>query len=290
MMSVPGTPRLFRFNHEAMRTEWNFLLVHTEAAEAAAAAGAAFHEVDAIESELSRFRPSSDIARLGRLKASDELGLGLAAWDCLSLAKDVWMATNGAFDAALGPLYELWHQRTAAHPPTADELAAARARSGSHLFELDPDGLRARVLAEGMKFDLGAIGKGYALDIAADLLRTDWDVENALLVTGGGSTILPLGSAPNGGPWFVNAGPVGTASIPLAGRAVSASGFTFQGAHIINPRTGFPISLEKSRAWAFAPTAALSDALSTAFLVMDRPEIEAFCQKNPEVEFMLPPA
>ena len=206
-MSGPATPRLFRFNHEAMRTEWNLLLVHADAGEATAAAGAAFREVDAIEDELSRFRPTSDTARLGRLRAGEELGLGLAAWDCLWLARDVWQATDGAFDVALGPLYDLWHQRSAAHPPSAEELAVARARSGSHLVELDSDGLRARVQVDGMKFDLANFGKGYALDIAADLLRTDWDIEHALLITGSGSTSLRLGHALNGGPWFVNAGP-----------------------------------------------------------------------------------
>jgi FAD:protein FMN transferase len=286
-MSGPATPRLFRFNHEAMRTEWNLLLVHADAGEATAAAGAAFREVDAIEDELSRFRPTSDIARLGRLRAGEELGLGLAAWDCLSLARDVWQATDGAFDVALGPLYDLWHQRSAAHPPSAEELALARARSGSHLVELDSDGLRARLLVDGMKFDLGALGKGYALDIAADLLRTDWDIEHALLITGSGSTILPVGHALNGGPWFVNAGPAGSPSTPLEGRAVSASGFAFQGAHIINPRTGHPVPIARTRAWAFAPTAALSDALSTAFLVMNPAEIEAFCRAHPDVECRL---
>jgi thiamine biosynthesis lipoprotein len=166
-------------------------------------------------------------------------------------------------------------------------VAATRARCGSDKFELIPDGLRVRVLVDHLKFDLGALGKGYALDIVADLLRTHWDIHDSLLITGGGSTILASGHALNGEPWFVNAGPDGCPSTPLHDRAVSASGFIHQGAHIINPRTGVPVSTARTRAWAFAPTAALSDALSTAFLVMEPHEIDAFHALHPETSSLL---
>lgn len=266
-----------------MRAEWNFLIVSEDPDEAEAAAHAAFREVNELEAELSRFRPDSDLCRIGRLKAGEEISVGLAAWDCLSLAQDVARATGGAFDCAIGPLYELWHGRPAAHPPKEEEIAAARARSGSHLFELYEDGRRVRALISGLKLDLGALAKGYALDLCADLLREHWGIENALLITGSGSTILACGQAPNGGPWFVNAGPEGTPSTPLENRAVSASGFIYQGAHIIDPRTGYPVSTERIRAWAFAPSAALSDALSTAFLVMSDEEIATFLKNYPDV-------
>lgn len=286
-MPASTEPRLFRFNHEAMRTEWNFLFLGTDPQQAAGAASAAGHEVDALERELSRFQPSSDLGRLARLKAGESLSVGLAAWDCLSLAQDVWRATDGAFDAAIGALYELWKSRSAADAPTPDEVEDTRTRCGSDKFELIEDGLQVRVRVDQLKLDLGALGKGYALDMVADLLRTHWEIRDFLLITGGGSTILAGGCALNGEPWFVNAGPEGTASTPLQDRAVSASGFIHQGAHIINPRTGLPVSTARTRAWAFAPTAALSDALSTAFLVMDPAEVTAFQARHPETASML---
>jgi thiamine biosynthesis lipoprotein len=281
-MSATAEPRLFRFNHEAMRTEWNFLFPCADAGQAAGAAAAACHEIDSLERELSRFQPGSDLGRLARLQAGESLSVGLATWDCLSLARDVWRATDGAFDAAIGALYELWKTRSAADAPGPEETAATRARCGSDKFELLEDGLRVRVLVDHLKFDLGAIGKGYALDIVADILRTHWEIADSLLITGGGSTILASGRALNGEPWYINAGPDGTPSTPLQDRAVSASGFVHQGAHIINPRTGVPVSTARTRAWAFAPTAALSDALSTAFLIMEPSEISAFHARHPE--------
>jgi len=286
-MPTASDQRLFRFNHEAMRTEWNLLMVGDDGEQAAAAAAAAAQEIDELERELSRFQAYSDLGRLGRLQAGECLSVGLAAWDCLSLAQDVWRATGGAFDAAIGGLYELWKNRSAADAPSPAEVAAMRSRCGSDKFELIPDGLRVRVLVDELKFDLGALGKGYALDMVADLLRAHWEVRDFLLLTGGGSTILAGGHALNGEPWFVNAGPDGTASTPLTDRAVSASGFVHQGAHIINPRTGLPVSTARVRAWAFAPTAALSDALSTAFLVMEPNEVAAFHQQHPETTSIL---
>jgi len=281
---MPATtePRLFRFNHEAMRTEWNLLLVASDSEQATGAASAVAQEIDALERELSRFQAYSDIGRLARLKAGESLSVGLAAWDCLSLAKDVWRATGGAFDAAIGALYELWKNRSAADAPTPAEVETTRSRCGSDKFELIEDGLCVRVLVDSLKFDLGALGKGYALDMVGDLLRTHWEINDFLLITGGGSTILAGGRALNGEPWYINAGPDGSPSTPLTDRAVSASGFIHQGAHIINPRTGIPVSTARTRAWAFAPTAALSDALSTAFLVMSPGEIADFHSRHPE--------
>lgn len=292
-MSAAREPRLFRFNHEAMRAEWNLLLVSSDPDQASGAAAAAAAEIDSLERELSRFQAYSDLARLARLRAGETLSVGLAAWDCLSLARDVWQATDGAFDAAIGALYELWKNRSAADAPTPSEVETTRTRCGSDKFELIEDGLRVRVLVDHLKFDLGALGKGYALDIVADLLRTHWEIRDFLLITGGGSTILAGGHALNSEPWYVNAGPEGTPSTPLHERAVSASGFIHQGAHIINPRTGIPVSTARLRAWAFAPTAALSDALSTAFLVMEPAEVAAFHTRHPDTASRLsatPPA
>ena len=55
-----------------------------------------------------------------------------------------------------------------------------------------------------------------------------------------------------------------------------------KGQHIIDPRIGYPVQ-RHSAAWAIAPQAAISDALSTAFMVMSIEEIERFCSEHKEV-------
>ena len=79
------------FRHEAMNTEWEFVVAQEDVSEARArsVARCVFDEVDRLEEELSRFKPTSDIWRLSMLKAGESTVVDFATWDCLSLAKAV---------------------------------------------------------------------------------------------------------------------------------------------------------------------------------------------------------
>jgi thiamine biosynthesis lipoprotein len=140
--------------------------------------------------------------------------------------------------------------------------------------------------------DLGAIGKGYALDKAAELLA-DWEIPDVLLHSGT-SSVLALG---NGGeaagcPAGKTGWPLGVAgdwadkagfdTVLLSGAALSGSGTEVKGQHVLDPRTGRPASNHLA-AWAIAPSAALSDALSTAFMVMTTAEVNSYCRSHVEV-------
>ena len=157
---------------------------------------------------------------------------------------------------------------------------------GFEVTRLRPEG---RASAAAIELDLGAIGKGYALDAALSMLRI-WDVGNVLLHAGT-STALAAGPGPAGGGrgrgWPVGAGSTaGTTSGPgrviLRNRALSGSGTEVKGAHIIDPRTARPAAGHDA-AWASHPSAAASDALSTAFMVMSTAEVAAFCGRHPVV-------
>ena len=54
----------------------------------------------------------------------------------------------------------------------------------------------------------------------------------------------------------------------------------------MNPRTGKPLPLKKKRIWSVAPTAALSDALSTAFMLLSDQEIATICTRHPEISYL----
>jgi thiamine biosynthesis lipoprotein len=66
---------------------------------------------------------------------------------------------------------------------------------------------------------------------------------------------------------------------------VSGSGLQ-KGPHIIDPRTGWPVK-DKRAAWAFANSATVADALSTAFMIMTDQEIEQYCLSHPEVRALV---
>lgn len=276
-----GRDAVWRFSHEAMATTFQCVIVEEDGEYAQDAATAIFNEIDLLESELSRFRPGSAISRLNAAPTGEDTYLGPAGCDCLLLAEDVARVTGGAFDVTVGPLFQLW--RESGEEVDEAMLDAARARCGWERLKVTLDGLSASKEVDGMLVDLGGIGKGYALDQAAEMLL-DWDIGNALL-SAGGSTVRAVGSAPGERRgWFVNAGAPGSAPVLLAdGFGLSGSGFEVKGEHIIDPRTGRPCSMNRNEhpiVWSRSPGAALSDALSTAFLVMSRKQVDALCRSQ----------
>lgn len=274
---MSGTPQMHRFSSEAMATTFEVIIAHKEPEYAAQAAEAVFTEIARLEDELSRFRHTSDIWRLSQLSAGQSLQVSLAVWDCLALAKTVWEETAGAFDITIGPLMHLWRDADGnLQMPDPERLALARQSIGTQLFDLDENGLRVTVQADHMVFDLGALGKGYALDQAAGILQ-DWSIPNAFL-NAGDSTLLALGTPPDEPGWQITLAD-GAQAMTLTERALSGSGFQVKGAHIMNPRTLQPMPVQARRSYALAPSAALSDALSTAFMILSEDEVTDLCAK-----------
>ncbi len=251
------------FQHEAMTTHFEIVIAGQEPRYARQAAEAAFRELDRLESELSRFVESSDISRANRLGRGESTPIGHDALECLMIAADVSLATGRAFDPAYAS------QRS-------PELAV-----DAPPFTLDPDAHTLTSLTPRLRLDLGAIGKGYALDRMADTMR-EWEIPSAYL-NSGDSTVLALGPPPGEPGWYVGLGEGEThRAIAITGAALSGSGIAVKGHHLIDPRTGGPAT-RTLRTWALAPGAAQSDALSTAFFIMTEAEIAEFCSAHPAI-------
>jgi len=246
---------------DAMATAFKVTLAHADAAYARQAGAAALAELDRIEARLSRYVEASDISRINALVRGQETVVQLDTFECLRIALEVQRETGGTFDVAYASL--------------GDRPAGPR-------FELNADAHAVRVLGDGVRLDLGGIGKGFALDRMAAILA-DWEIPAALLAAST-STLLALGSPPGEEGWPIAFGPEKEPHrLRLKDRAFSGSGTAVKGSHIFDPRTGQPVT-GRFRAWAGAPTAALADALSTAFLVMTESEIRDYCRRHPEVE------
>jgi thiamine biosynthesis lipoprotein len=260
-----------RFTHDAMACTWTLLVQCEDPDYAAQAARAAFAEIDRIEQELSRFVPHSDVARINALPAGQPLRVGHDVLACLDLAFRVHAETAGAFDI------------------TADAAAGRRGRLTD--LQIQPAQHTVTVRAAGVAVDLGGIGKGYAVDQAVAVLG-DWSTETAL-VCAGQSTVYGAVRDPADPGWTVAIrNPKDSSEVPgtvnLRDRALSGSGRVLHGPHIIDPATRRP-AVGPLGAWATAASAALSDALSTAFMVMTTDQVKAYCQDHPEVEGLLMP-
>jgi thiamine biosynthesis lipoprotein len=190
---------------------------------------------------------------------------------------DVHSLTGGAFDPTLGDHLDVLRGR----------IQYAIAPDSRGRIELDPAASTARVLHAPVTPDLGAIGKGYALDRMADTLR-DWDLPAALLIAGEGSSVLGLDGPLPGTGWEIGLGD-GTArrEVSLRNHAIGASGFAVQGAHILEPLTGMPVA--PRRAWALSPSAAVADAVSTAAMILSPDELSELCATSPSLSVLTAP-
>lgn len=249
--------------------------------QAAEAATAAFQRIAALEAILSDYRPDSEAMRLFQQSPYiwHDISPDLAA--ILRLSSHIHTATDGAFDPTLGPLTQLWRQsRKQAKLPDPDTLADARARSGMHLLEIDPDSDRARFTKTGMRFDFGAIGKGWAADQAIAVLRMHH--AQSVLIDFSGDLVAgdPPPGSPNGWLITVRDGLGESRQITLRNSAIATSGDLEQYieidglrySHIIDPRTGLGLT-QRRAATVIAPTGALADALASAACVLGTQEL-----------------
>jgi FAD:protein FMN transferase len=298
---------LLRIGRRAMACEFEICLPASPQGPDTEPALEALDLVEALEEQLSYFRPGSEISRINRLAAQAPVEVEPRLFALLELAVQVYRETAGAFDLTATPLWEAWgFSRRAGALPTEQQLAEARACVGSHLVELNAEERTVRFLKEGVRLSLGSIGKGYTLDRCAEKLSAA-GVHDFLLhggyssVLGRGHPVVVEGSLPSGAlpVWTVGIrDPLHPnrrlAEIRLAERALSTSSssaqsFRHQGrryGHILDPRTGWPAEGVVS-ATAVAPSAALAEALSTAFYVMGPQATLDYCRQRPEIAAVL---
>jgi FAD:protein FMN transferase len=270
-----------RFAHEAMGTIFEVLIAGQEADYAAQAAEAAFREIDRLERLLSRFNSTSEIGQISRIRPGQSLPVGPDTFECLKIAERIQRETAGAFDINF---------RRPEGPSERPDFKVEVTGSGFQV-QIRHDALERS--PSGLDLDLGAIGKGYALDKAASVLA-DWSVER-FLIHGGTSSALASGDAPGlsqgergwpvgvGGAWEF---PDVPKRILLSSRALSGSGTEVKGRHILDPRTGRPAEGHLAD-WVSHPSAAVSDALSTAFMSMSSKEARKYCERHPDVWALL---
>lgn len=276
-----------RVSRTAMACRFAVLL--PEQSPAVAAAREALAEADRIEAAWSVFRDDSEIVALNRSAGDGPWAVtrelaGLLA-RCRSLAED----TAGAFDVTATPFSRCWGLLARqGRVPDEGELLAARALVGMDKVRIDGDAEPPTVAlqAPGVELNLGAIGKGYAVDQVARALR-ERGVGPAL-VSAGDSSAAAVGS-PHGGWVIALRGVDGAVRLRLRHGATGTSGSGEQGVeaggrrlgHVIDPRTGQPVDGGR-RVTVVARDAATADALSTAFLIGGAALAERYLERDDE--------
>ena len=256
-----------------------------------AAARAALDIADRLEMQLSVFRENSELSGVNRCAAEQPTEVSRPLFALLQRAAKIHAETGGAFDITSTPLSRCWgflHRE--GRLPDSQAIADALTHVGMKLVTLDVPSKTVRFQAPGVELNLGAIGKGYALDVMAKRLRRA-GVQHALL-SAGASSILAIGD--DGAGWPVHIRPrlldgARVARLRLRDAAIATSGAGEQFVvvdgqrygHVLDPRTGWPASGVVS-ATVVTRDAALADALSTAILVEGPTLAEQYCERHPE--------
>lgn len=252
-----------------------------------------FNEVRRIEQLLSKYIPTSEVSqlnRLGKLKVSPE------TFYIIKRSQEYCRLTRGAFDITIAPLVNLWgFSQKDFHVPGDQEISAALKLVGSDKIILQAKDNVVEFKIPGMRIDLGAIAKGYALDCAVEKLKAQ-NISSCLISAGG--QIYALGDK-FGAPWKVAI--AGRSKVEFAGsfelknKSASTSGdyeqFFIAGgkrySHIIDPRTGYPAETKTAAVTVIADNGLTADALSTAIFILGKTAATEFKNKYPGTEIYI---
>jgi FAD:protein FMN transferase len=251
----------------------------------------ALNEVDRLEQQLTIFRESSEVSLINRQAADGPVRVEESLFSLLLLCQQLYRETGGAFDITSGPLSRCWgFLKRQGRIPEPDEIEKAKALVGGDNLFFDRYSCAIRFARAGVEINLGSIGKGYALDRIAAMMR---ERPRAALLSAGSSSFRAIGGGNNG--WTVGVRHPGNkerrlAIVRLRDAALSTSGseeqfFEYGGkryGHIIDPRSGMPADRVAS-VTVIAPAAALTDALATAFYVGGPELAETYCRAHPDV-------
>jgi len=283
----------------AMATRFELVLHGENSARLRAAGEEALDEIERLDARLSLFRSGSEISQLNARAATEAVRVSPEVFALLERTKRLHSETGGAFDVTIAPLMRCWGFRDGhGRPPDAGELADAKSKVGMDLVHLDAADFTVRFERSGVSLDLGAIGKGYAVEKAAEILR-EVGVTSAL-IHGGTSTIGAIGAPPDAAGWTVAIEkPPGERSQSAAttavlakvllrdeslsvsavwGKSFQSGGMTF--GHVLDPRRGEPVAGALLAAVAL-PSATETDALSTALLVSGRAWLATLARRRP---------
>lgn len=277
------------FEHDAMATQFTLTIDNEDLDYAESASLQVFDLIDKLELQLSRFIPDSDISRINRMKANDQLPIDFETWEVMKFAIDMQSISNGAFDIGVARHMDIFR---ASKQGILNEFEMTNALSlvQSEKLEagifIDPEKPMAYCVKEGVQFDLGGIGKGYALDKAKSLLE-DLDIGTYTL-SAGDSTVLLSNDIRHKPSWqYSIASSKDKMDLELSNIVVSASGTFYQGNHIFDPRTGSnELTNTYHRLWVASESAAYSDAFSTALFLLSEDEVRALVNESEKITWV----
>ncbi len=281
--------QVFQYEHQAMATYFKLVIKNEEEDYALNASDQVFALIDEMEHRLSRFIPDSEISRINRMNAGDQLPLDFETWDVMKMAFHAHQLSLGTFDIGVARHMDIFRaskQGILNEFEMHNALQKEQEKKGKSAFYLDPEQPLIICGEPGMQFDLGGIGKGYVLDAVKRHL-IEMDITHFSL-SAGDSTLLVSTPTDNDDTWkFPISAKYEQRIMKLTDQSISASGTYYQGKHIFDPRSGEnDFKAPYDMAWVAAKSAAISDAFSTAAFMLSVEEMEQCVDSSEDIIWM----
>lgn len=242
--------------------------------------------LDEVDKTLSNWNPDSEVSRFNALMAQDTFTLSPQLNTVIQASQRVHKQSEGHFDLTLAPVIELWgfgssgtDKTTTPNPPTDAAIAKAMENVGQDsVLEHNAAAFSLSKIKPQANVFLSALAKGAGIDAINAALR-ELGHDNYLIEVGG--DLIAIGSGPAGQGWriaieqpSIGIRELGTV-VALKDKAMATSGdyrnyFEKDGtrfSHIIDPKTGRPITHRTASVTVLCDKAMLADAWATALLV-----------------------
>ncbi|HTK31973.1 MAG TPA: FAD:protein FMN transferase [Candidatus Saccharimonadaceae bacterium] len=270
--------RSYPFVGRTMGTYDQVVIVTADSAAAAPIAEACQHEFARLDSVLTNWTTTSEVARLNRTAGTRTTHVQADVARVIAAAMRTWRESDGAYDITVEPLVRLWGFLAGTpHVPPRSDIRAAYAHVGAQRVKFDSTASTLRFTQPWVKIDLGGLGKGYAADVATGILR-ERGVSDALVDLSG--KMYALGHPADADAWRIGIRDPRDripyfARLTLRDEGIATSGKYEQFVdadgkrygHIMDPRTGWPAQGLIS-VTVVTPDAITADAWATALFVL----------------------
>jgi len=255
LIAQPATqPDLLRVEGsvDAMGTAFSIVAYGEDRGKLQSVVSEGLEEARRLDELLSNYKPASEWSMVNREAAEGPVHVSSELFQLLAACVEYSKESEGTFDISVGPLMKVWgFYKGTGHLPHRAEVWSALNLIGYQNIQLDAAHQTVRFAKRGVELDPGGIGKGYAVDRIAQILK-DNRIQHAL-VSGGGSSIYAIGAPPGEKGWKIDIknpkNPEESVdSVYLKDESMSTSGnyekfFYAEGkmySHIMDPRTGYP--------------------------------------------------
>jgi thiamine biosynthesis lipoprotein len=282
-LALTSAPARRALNGPTMGARWSAVFYAGEGLDEAALARRLQDAVDAVEAEMSPWRPDSDVERLNRAPIGEWTPVPRNLFLVIEAALEIGEMSGGALDIGVGDLVKAWGLGAGSRAPNLEAIAALAGRKSfrpPQILQLDHSSLRARRLAP-LRIDLSAIAKGFGVDELARVM-TQFGVSSRLVGIDG--ELRAAGRKANGRPWAVGHECPNRNARALMGviepcdcavatsgnyrHIVDVGGRTVS--HTMDPRSGAPLDNDLASVTVLAPTAMAADGWATALMVLGR--------------------